>query len=67
MDNMENKVDYTVYRQDVENMAGRPLTDKEWEVMASEIEGMLNHYFFNDTPLLLEDIDYLVEQDSKYD
>lgn len=62
---MENKVDYTFYRVDVERMAGRSLTDKEWEVLSSEIEYALDYYFNEDTPRLIEDIDYLVSEDEK--
>jgi hypothetical protein len=62
---MENKVDYTFYRTDVERMAGRSLTDEEWEVMSGEIEYALDYYFNEDTPRLLEDIDSIVAEDRK--
>ena len=67
MDNMENKVDYTFYRDNIEAHAGRPITDKEWEVVASEIESALDYYFDQEVIRVWENIDYLVEQDSKYD
>lgn len=64
---MENKVDYTFYRDTVEAHAGRPITDKEWEVVASELEGALDYYFGEELVRIWDNIDYFVEQDSKYD
>lgn len=64
---MENKVDYTFTRSQVEGIVGKPITDKQWEVMASELEDALDYYFNDETPRLWGDIDYLVEQDSKFD
>jgi hypothetical protein len=64
---MENKVDYTFTRKQVSDAVGRELTDKEWEVMASELEDAIDYYFYDEIPRLFTDIDYLVEQDSKFD
>ncbi len=64
---MENKVDYTFTREQVENSVGKSLTDKQWEVMASELEDALNYYLYDEITRIWEDIDYLVEQDSKFD
>jgi PHD/YefM family antitoxin component YafN of YafNO toxin-antitoxin module len=64
---MENKVDYTFTRHNVETIVGRAITDKEWEVMSSELEDALDFYFFEEVPRLFEDIDELVAEDSKYD
>jgi hypothetical protein len=64
---MENKVDYTFTRAGVEKIVGKSITDKQWEVMASELEDALDYYFNDETPRLWQDIDYLVEQDSKSD
>lgn len=64
---MENKVDYTFTRADVELAVGQSITDKQWEVMASELEDALNYYFYDEIPRLWADIDSLVEEDSKYD
>ncbi len=64
---MENKVDYTFTRAQVENSVGQPLTDKQWEVMASDLEDALNYYLYDEITRIWEDIDYLVEQDSKFD
>ena len=64
---MENKVEYTFTKEQVELSVGQKLTDKQWEVMASELEDALDYYFWEEIPRLWEDIDSLVEQDSKYD
>lgn len=64
---MTNKVDYTFTRQSVESSVGRTLTDKEWEVMASELEDALDYYFYDEIPRLFADLDFLVQQDSKFD
>jgi hypothetical protein len=62
---MENKVDYTFTRADVERIVGQAITDKQWEVMASELEDALSYYFADETPRLWQDIDYLVSLDEK--
>ena len=64
---MENKVDYTFYRDTVETHAGRPITDKEWEVISSELEDALDYYFGEELVRLWQDIDQLVEDDSEFD
>lgn len=64
---MENKVDYTVSRHEVETFFSRTFTDKQWEVLASEIESIFYHYLWSDLPSIVEDIDNLVDQDSKFD
>jgi hypothetical protein len=64
---MENKVDYTVSRQEVETFFSRTLTDKQWEVLASEIESIFYHYLWTDLPAIVENLDSLVEQDAKFD
>jgi len=64
---MENKVDYTVHRSEVEIFFSRTFTDKQWEVLASEIESIFYHYLWSDLPAIVEDLDNLVEQDSKFD
>jgi hypothetical protein len=68
MDGMlENKVEHTVYRTEIERMFNRDFTDKEWEVIASEIEGIFIYYVEKDLPDIIDNLEYLVEQDSKYD
>ncbi len=67
MDGMENKVEYTVYREQLQTLYARVFTDKEWEVLASEIEGMLEYWLETDVPNIIDNLEYLVEQDSKYD
>lgn len=64
---MENKVDYTFTRQQVEAVIGNPIEDKQWEVLASEIEAALDWYVEQETVNLWAEIDSLVEEDSKYD
>ena len=64
---MENKVEFTFTRDQVEGYIGHPIEDKQWEVLASEIEAALDWYVEQETTNLWNDIDYLVEQDSKFD
>jgi hypothetical protein len=64
---MENKVDYTFTRADVERIVGQAITDKQWEVMASELEDALDYYFNDETPRLWGDIDSIIAEDSKQD
>ena len=64
---MENKAEYTFTKEQVELAVGQEITDKQWEVMASELEDALNYYFWEEIPRLWADIETLVEQDSKYD
>ncbi len=67
MDGMENKVEVIVTRSSLETLYARVFTDKEWEVLASEIEGMLEYWLETDVPNIIDNLEYLVEQDSKYD
>lgn len=64
---MKNKVSYVFTRKNVSDIVGRPLTDKEWEVMSSEIEDALDYYFYDEVPRLFEDLDNMIAEDSKYD
>ena len=64
---MENKAEYTFTQEQVELAVGQEITDKQWEVMASELEDALDYYFWEEIPRLWADIETLVEQDSKYD
>ena len=65
---LENKIKMIWARADFERIVGRTLTDKEWEVMASEVEGDAEEVAI---PTLIkskfEIIEHLVEQDKKYD
>ncbi len=63
---MENKVDYTFTRQQVESIAGQSITDEQWLVMASELEDALDYYFSEEVPRLWSDIDSLVAEDKRY-
>ena len=67
MDNMENKVDYTIYREEVERLADKQFTDKEWEVLASEIESFIDYAIWQQMWEIVKELPDLVEQDSKYD
>ena len=67
MDNMENKVDYTIYREEVERLADKQFTDKEWEVLASEIESFIDYAIWQQMWEIVKELPDLVEQDSKCD
>ena len=60
-DKLENKVDYTFTRADVELAVGQAITDEQWEALASELEDALNYYFYEEIPRLWADIDVIVE------
>lgn len=63
---LENKVEYTVERETIEKWFGR-LTDKEWEVFASEIESAIDDTLESLSADIYDDLTNLVEQDSKFD
>lgn len=64
---MENKVDSTFYRIDIENQYGI-LTDKQWEVVAGEIESMSSFYVWNHIgEFILDDLADAVADDEKND
>ena len=63
---MENKVHYTFTREELERFAKRPVSDREWEVMASEIENLIDFYVNSDLNSLWADIDNLIAEDDKY-
>jgi hypothetical protein len=66
-DNLENKVDSTFYRIDIEKQYGK-LTDEQWLVVAGEIESMSSFYVWNHIgDFILDDLADEVEQDKKYD
>lgn len=67
MGGMENKVEYTVHREQLQTLYARVFTDKEWEVLASEIESLIDYWVETDVPNIIDNLEYLVEQDSKYD
>ena len=64
---MENKVDYTFTRQQVQNFlpAGTELTDYQWEVMASELESAFDNIFPEEVRILWEQIDEIIAEDVK--
>lgn len=65
---MENKIQITWTRSDFERVVGRTLSDKEWEVLASEVEGDVEEISIPETiKNKFEIIEHLVEEDSKYD
>lgn len=63
---LENKVEYTVYRDQVEGSFGT-LTDRQWEVLASELESRLDVRLEGILSDIVDELDYLVEQDDKYE
>jgi hypothetical protein len=64
---LENKVDMTIHRETIQNVNGQPLTDKEWVVLASEIEGRVDNYLDELIPTLIEDLEELVNNDEELD
>jgi septin family protein len=64
---MENKVEMTFTRNDVDNLITGIMTDKQWEVMSSMLEDSLIYYLHEEAQRFWQDIDYLVEEDSKFD
>jgi hypothetical protein len=66
-DKLENKVDSTFYRSEIEKQYG-VLTDKQWEVVAGEIESMSSFYVWNHIgDFILDDLADAVAEDEKYD
>ena len=65
---LENKIEFVWTRKDFDGVCGRPLTDREWEVMASEVESETEESWF---AKIIKDkfeiIEHLVEQDNKYE
>lgn len=59
---MENKVDYTVTRAEVETYFSRSFTDEEWATLASEIENIFYHYLWADLPTIVEDLPNIMEE-----
>jgi hypothetical protein len=59
---MENKVDITVFR----DMVSKTLTDRQWEVMASHIEGATLEFLEENLDIWLDSIDELVAEEDKY-
>jgi|APCry1669188879_1035177.scaffolds.fasta_scaffold240500_1 hypothetical protein len=65
---MENKVEVVIHKDQVEQwFAPRTFTDKEWEVLAYEIQELLEHTIDLQLADIIADLDNLVEQDSKFD
>lgn len=66
-DNLENKVDSTFYRIDIEKQYGK-LTDEQWVAVASEIDSMTSFYVWNHIgDFILDDLADVVAEDAKYD
>lgn len=63
---LENKVEYTFYRDHLERSFGK-LTDKEWEVLASELEDAIEASLLELASDIVDNLPHLVEQDRKYD
>jgi hypothetical protein len=62
---MENKVVYEVSRHEVETVFSRTFTDEQWLTLVSEIESIFYHYLWTDLPTIVEDLDSIVEENSK--
>lgn len=59
---MENKSTYTYTREQIDSYAGRPITDKEWEVVSSELDSSLDYYFGEELNRIWDNIDHLVSE-----
>ena len=65
MDKLENKVEIIITRDYCEQVAVRLFTDQEWEVLASEVEGMINHYLEMELTSIIDNLDEFVAEDVK--
>lgn len=63
---LENQIEVTVERDTAERIL-RPLSDKEWELLASELESALLDTVLPVLRDVYANLDYLLEQDSKFD
>ena len=59
---MENKSTYTYTREQIDSYAGRPITDKEWEVVSSELDSSLDYYFGEELNRIWDNIEHLVSE-----
>jgi hypothetical protein len=57
-----NKVEWSIGRSAVEEFATRTFSEKEWAVVASEIENILDHYFWTDLPFVIDQLPDLVAE-----
>jgi hypothetical protein len=64
---MENKVEVVITRDELETLYTRVFTDKEWEVLASEIESLIDYWVQADVPHIIGNLEHLVSQDEKHD
>jgi hypothetical protein len=63
---LENKVDYTVHRSEVDRLLGITITDEQWEVMSSEIESFIAYAIWQEMGNIWEELPNTMEEDSKY-
>lgn len=63
---MENKVDYTVYKAQVEDYTKQTFTDREWEVLASDIESFIDYAIWQQITELVEELPQSIADDDKY-
>lgn len=64
---MENKVEIVFTREQVAKATMLDLTDDQWIYLAGELETGFDFYFEDQCRLLAQDIDYLMEQDKKFE
>lgn len=65
---MENRIEIVWTRADFERVIGKPLTDREWEVIASEVEGDIEEVYIPQVITSKASIlEHLVAQDDKYE
>lgn len=64
---MENKVEVVIHKDQVEQwFKPRTFTDREWEVLAYEIQELLEHTIDLQLADIIADLDNLVAQDDKF-
>jgi hypothetical protein len=65
---MPEQIEIVWTRSDFERVVGRSFTNKEWEVIASEVQGDVEEIHIPETiASKFSIIDHLVSQDEKFD
>ena len=64
---LENKIDIDVHREMLDKYLDVKMTDEQWVALAWNIEQKLEDASYRFAEELWQDIDYLVEEDKKYE
>ena len=64
---LENKIDIDVHREMLDKYLDVKMTDEQWIALAWNIEQKLEDASYRFAEELWQDIDYLVEEDKKYE